>query len=144
MIILQNFCFALFRQSNQFFVRNFFKIIKHSKCCLYEFDLRILRYVNNKRVTKNKGVPDETNGYNSGAVRLGGWRHLGPRSFKGLIDEVPVEDVTKFAAELREYLKLNKSDFIDEILKEKKLNEGLEATLKEVINEVKSAMLAKI
>ena len=63
---------------------------------------------------------------------------------KGLIDEVPVEDVTKFASELREYLKLNKSDFIDEILKEKKLNEGLEATLKEVITEVKSAMLAKI
>ncbi len=63
---------------------------------------------------------------------------------KGLIDEVPVEDVTKFASELREYLKLNKSDFIDEILKEKKLNEGLEATLKEVIIEVKSAMLAKI
>ena len=63
---------------------------------------------------------------------------------KGLIDEVPVEEVTKFASELREYLKLNKADFIDEILKEKKLNEGLEATLKEVITEVKSAMLAKI
>ncbi len=63
---------------------------------------------------------------------------------KGLIDEVPVEDVTKFALELREYLKLNKADFIEEILKEKKLNEGLEATLKEVIIEVKSAMLAKI
>ena len=63
---------------------------------------------------------------------------------KGLIDEVPVEEVTKFASELREYLKLNKADFIEEILKEKKLNEGLEATLKEVITEVKSAMLAKI
>ena len=63
---------------------------------------------------------------------------------KGLIDEVPVEDVTKFASELRDYLKLNKSEFIEEILKEKKLNEELEATLKEVIMEVKSAMLAKI
>ncbi len=63
---------------------------------------------------------------------------------KGLIDEVPVEEVTKFASELREYLKLNKADFIEEILKEKKLNEELEATLKEVITEVKSAMLAKI
>merc|ERR1711988_745006 len=60
---------------------------------------------------------------------------------KGLIDEVPVEDVTKFAIELREYLKLNKAEFIEEILKEKKLNDGLEATLKEVINEVKSSML---
>ncbi len=63
---------------------------------------------------------------------------------KGLIDEVPVEDVTKFAIELREYLKLNKSEFIEEILKEKKLNDQLESTLKEVINEVKSSMLAKI
>ena len=63
---------------------------------------------------------------------------------KGLIDEVPVEDVTKFAAELREYLKLNKSEFIEEILKEKKLNEDLETTLKEVIKEVKSSMLAAV
>ena len=63
---------------------------------------------------------------------------------KGLIDEVPVEDVTKFAAELREYLKLNKAEFIEEILKEKKLNEGLENTLKEVIKEVKSSMLATV
>jgi len=63
---------------------------------------------------------------------------------KGLIDEVPVEDVTKFATELREYLKLNKSEFIEEILKEKKLNEGLEKTLKEVIKEVKSSMLASV
>merc|ERR1712046_95165 len=47
---------------------------------------------------------------------------------KGLIDEVPVEEVTKFATELREYLKLNKAEFIEEILKEKKLNEGLETT----------------
>ncbi len=63
---------------------------------------------------------------------------------KGLIDEVPVEDVTKFAAELREYLKLNKAEFIEEILKEKKLNEDLETTLKEVIKEVKSSMLATV
>ncbi len=63
---------------------------------------------------------------------------------KGLIDEVPVEDVTKFAAELREYLKLNKAEFIKEILKEKKLNDGLEETLKEVIKEVKSSMLATV
>ena len=63
---------------------------------------------------------------------------------KGLIDEVPVEDVTKFALELREYLKLNKSEFIEEVLKEKKLNDELEKTLKEVINEVKSSMLAQI
>ena len=63
---------------------------------------------------------------------------------KGLIDEVPVEDVTKFAAELREYLKLNKAEFIEEILREKKLNESLEKTLEEVIKEVKSSMLATV
>ena len=63
---------------------------------------------------------------------------------KGLIAEVPVEDVTKFASELREYLKLNKTEFIEEILKEKKLIEGLETTLKEVIKEVKSTMLATV
>ena len=45
---------------------------------------------------------------------------------------------------LREYLKLNKAEFIEEILKEKKLNEGLETTLKEVIKEVKASMLAKV
>ena len=55
-----------------------------------------------------------------------------------------MEDVTKFAAELREYLKLNKAEFIEEILKEKKLNDGLEETLKEVINEVKSSMLSTV
>jgi len=63
---------------------------------------------------------------------------------KGLIDEVPVEDVTKFATVLREYLMFNISEFIEEILKENKLNDGLEATLKEVINEVKSSMLATV
>ncbi len=63
---------------------------------------------------------------------------------KGLIDEVPVEDVTKFASELREYLKLNKAEFIEEILKEKKLNESLETTLTEVIKEVKSSMLSTV
>ena len=63
---------------------------------------------------------------------------------KGLIDEVPVEDVIKFASELREYLKLNKSEFIEQILTEKKLNEDLESILKDAINEVKSSMLAKI
>ncbi len=63
---------------------------------------------------------------------------------KGLIDEVPVEDVIKFASELRDYLKLNKAEFIEQILTEKKLNEELESTLKDAINEVKSSMLAKI
>ncbi|KGG13478.1 MULTISPECIES: F0F1 ATP synthase subunit alpha [Prochlorococcus] len=63
---------------------------------------------------------------------------------KGLIDEVPVEQVTQFASELREYLKTSKPDFITQVLKEKKLNEEIEAVLKESINEVKSSMLATV
>ncbi len=61
---------------------------------------------------------------------------------KGLIDEVPEEDVTKFARELREYLKTNKADFISKVLSEKVLGEDAESMLKDAINEVKSSMLA--
>ena len=61
---------------------------------------------------------------------------------KGLIDEVPVDEVTKFASELREYLKTSKPDYISKVLSEKKLSEELESVLKESINEVKSSMLA--
>jgi len=61
---------------------------------------------------------------------------------KGLIDEVPEEEVTKFARELRDYLKTNKADFIKNILSEKVLSESSEAMLKDAINEVKSSMLA--
>ncbi|AAQ00648.1 MULTISPECIES: F0F1 ATP synthase subunit alpha [Prochlorococcus] len=61
---------------------------------------------------------------------------------KGLIDEVPVEQVTQFAAELREYLKTSKPDYINQVLTEKKLSDDIEAVLKESINEVKSSMLA--
>ena len=61
---------------------------------------------------------------------------------KGLIDEVPVESVTQFCRELREYLKTNKADFITKVMAEKVLSEDTEATLKEAIAEVKSTMLA--
>ncbi len=61
---------------------------------------------------------------------------------KGLIDEVPVEQVTQFARELREYLKTSKQEYISQVLKEKKLTEDIEGVLKESINEVKSSMLA--
>ena len=61
---------------------------------------------------------------------------------KGLIDEVPEEEVTKFARELRDYLKTNKADFIKNVLSEKVLSEASESMLKEAINEVKSSMLA--
>ncbi len=61
---------------------------------------------------------------------------------KGLIDEVPVDQVTQFAAELREYLKTSKPDYISKVLSEKKMSDDLESVLKESINEVKSSMLA--
>ncbi len=61
---------------------------------------------------------------------------------KGLIDEVPVEQVTQFAGELREYLKTSKPDFISKVLTEKKLSDDIELVLKESINDVKASMLA--
>ena len=61
---------------------------------------------------------------------------------KGLIDEVPEDQVTQFARELREFLKTNKADFISKVMSEKVLSEDAESTLKDAINEVKSSMLA--
>ena len=61
---------------------------------------------------------------------------------KGLIDEVPVEQVTQFTRELREYLKTNKPDYISKVQTEKQLSDEAEAMLKDAINEVKSTMLA--
>ena len=61
---------------------------------------------------------------------------------KGLIDEVPVEQVTQFARELREYIKSNKPDYVTKIQTEKVLSPEAETMLKEAINEVTSSMLA--
>jgi F-type H+-transporting ATPase subunit alpha len=61
---------------------------------------------------------------------------------KGLIDEVPVEKVTEFARELREYLKSNKPEFISKVMGEKQLGDEAEAMLKDAIKEVTSTMLA--
>jgi F-type H+-transporting ATPase subunit alpha len=61
---------------------------------------------------------------------------------KGLIDEVPVESVSQFCRELREYLKTNKADYIAKVMAEKVLSEETEAMLKDAIGEVKSTMLA--
>ena len=61
---------------------------------------------------------------------------------KGLIDDVPVDQVVVFARELREYLKSNKPDFITKVMTEKQLGEEAEAMLKEAIKEVTSSMLA--
>jgi F-type H+-transporting ATPase subunit alpha len=61
---------------------------------------------------------------------------------KGLIDDVPVDQVTQFARELRDYLRTNKPDFISKVMTEKQLGEDAEATLKEAIAEVKASLLA--
>jgi len=61
---------------------------------------------------------------------------------KGLIDDIPVDQVTQFARELRDYLKNNKPDFITKVMTEKQLGDEAEATLKEAISEVKASILA--
>ncbi|NCG16008.1 MAG: F0F1 ATP synthase subunit alpha [Synechococcales cyanobacterium H12SWP_bin.12] len=61
---------------------------------------------------------------------------------KGLIDDVPVEEVVQFSRELREYLKSNKPEFISKIQTEKVLSPEAETTLKEAIAEVVSTMMA--
>ena len=61
---------------------------------------------------------------------------------KGLIDDVPVEQVVQFSRELREYLKSNKPQFIAEIQEKKVLSPEAETMLKEAIAEVTSTMLA--
>ena len=61
---------------------------------------------------------------------------------KGLIDDVPVDQVVQFSRELREYLKSNKPEFIKKIQDEKVLSPEAETILKEAISEVTSTMLA--
>ena len=61
---------------------------------------------------------------------------------KGLIDEVPEDQVTQFSRELRDYLKTNKPEYITKVQTEKVLNEDAETILKAAITEVKSSMLA--
>jgi F-type H+-transporting ATPase subunit alpha len=61
---------------------------------------------------------------------------------KGLIDEVPVDQVTSFARELREYLKSSKPEYISAVMSEKQLSEASEATLKEAIKTVVSSITA--
>jgi F-type H+-transporting ATPase subunit alpha len=61
---------------------------------------------------------------------------------KGLIDEVPVEQVTQFVRELRDYLKTNATSYVEAVQNEKQLSESSEALLKQAIEAVKSTMLA--
>ena len=60
---------------------------------------------------------------------------------KGLIDEVPPDQVTQFSRELREYLKSSKPEFIAKIQEERALSSETEAILKEAIADVSSTIL---
>ena len=61
---------------------------------------------------------------------------------KGLIDAVPVEKVTEFARELRDYLRTNKPEFISAVMNEKQLSDASEAILKDAISTVVSSITA--
>ena len=61
---------------------------------------------------------------------------------KGMIDDVPVELVSQFARELREYLKTNLADYVTKVQTDKVLSDESEAQLKAAIVEVKSSLLA--
>jgi F-type H+-transporting ATPase subunit alpha len=61
---------------------------------------------------------------------------------KGLIDAVPVDQVTVFARELREYLKSQKPEYIAKVQTDKVLSEESEAILKDAIKEVVSSITA--
>jgi F-type H+-transporting ATPase subunit alpha len=63
---------------------------------------------------------------------------------KGLIDEIPVDQVAQFTRELREYLRTNKADYISKVQTEKQLSDEAEAMLKDAVAEVKSTMLATL
>jgi F-type H+-transporting ATPase subunit alpha len=59
----------------------------------------------------------------------------------GLLDEIPVNKITSFAAGLREYLKTNKPKYVELIQGGKVLTEEAESLLKEAIAEFKQTFL---
>ena len=60
---------------------------------------------------------------------------------KGFLDELPVEKVTEFVRELRDYLKTSKPEFINAIQTEKVMSESSESILKDAIKQVVSGLL---
>lgn len=60
----------------------------------------------------------------------------------GYLDDLPVDKITTFAKELREYLKTNKQQYVDIVSKEKQLNDEAEKLLKEAIAEYKQTFKA--
>lgn len=57
----------------------------------------------------------------------------------GFMDDIPVDKVTDFTKNLREYINTSKQDFVNEIQTEKKLTDKAISLLEEAINECKQA-----
>ncbi|BAQ66560.1 F0F1 ATP synthase subunit alpha [Geminocystis sp. NIES-3709] len=60
----------------------------------------------------------------------------------GLLDDIAVDKVVEFVAELRNYIKNNKPKFVEIVSTEKKLTDEAETLLKEAITEAKQAFSA--
>jgi F-type H+/Na+-transporting ATPase subunit alpha len=60
----------------------------------------------------------------------------------GLLDDLPVEGVAKYAAGLREYLRSSKPKYGELVRTEKKLGDEAEKLLKEAIADYKKTFLA--
>lgn len=60
----------------------------------------------------------------------------------GYLDEIPVDQVTTFTRELREYLKTSKPQYVEIVQKEKQLTDDAEKLLKEAITESKQTFMA--
>ncbi|MBJ7363726.1 MAG: F0F1 ATP synthase subunit alpha, partial [Synechococcus sp. SupBloom_Metag_053] len=63
---------------------------------------------------------------------------------KGYLDELPVEKVSEFVRELREYLKASQAEYINAVQTEKVLSDASEATLKAAIKEVVAGLMAAV
>ncbi|MGL6282431.1 MAG: F0F1 ATP synthase subunit alpha, partial [Microcoleaceae cyanobacterium] len=59
----------------------------------------------------------------------------------GYLDDIPVEQITKFAGGFREYLKNSKAKYVEIVQSQKELNGDAEGLLKEAIAEYKQSFL---
>jgi F-type H+-transporting ATPase subunit alpha len=62
----------------------------------------------------------------------------------GYLDDIPIEKVTAFNQELREYLRTSKPKFAELVQSEKKLGDEAEGILKEAITEAKKNFMASV
>ncbi|HEY9689133.1 MAG TPA: F0F1 ATP synthase subunit alpha, partial [Coleofasciculaceae cyanobacterium] len=59
----------------------------------------------------------------------------------GYLDEIPVNQITKFVAGLRDYLKTSKANYVEAVRSSKQLAEDTETLLKEALTEYKQTFL---